>query len=874
MLFAVLNWSKITRLKLNWYKSYILLGTLFFGTVCNAQNSDQGFLKRNWDNMIARYNVYFNATLKFNEATTDLFERQKDDFEQFIEVYPYGTEADAASLRAPMEEVMKKASKVIQNKPHSKWVDDSYFLIGQTHFFSNDPFSAIESFQFVYSHYSDPYIKAKSQLWVMKSYILQEKYNDAEAILALIRADESSFKKIKISTHLVAGDLFVKLGKYQSAVDELEQGVKYVKDRQLKYRTHFLLGQLYLELKQYEKATEHFLKVIKMNSPYEYVFQSNLGMTKATAESGGKGIKSTQKNLKRMLKDDKNIDYFDQIYYELALLEFVQGNEEAGLNYLFQSSANAGTNAKQKTKTYLYLADYFFNKRVYAKSQAYFDSAVSVLPKDYPDYDKISARHAVLSKLIENIQTIQIQDSLLALAALPKDQLDRKIQKIIEEQRRQERLAAEEEELQRQRDLLNTGTPDLSDPTGASSGVWYFYNAAQIGRGANDFIKLWGKREHTDWWRYANKSVMEASSGSADPETNEDPLTYDPEADTEQQEILASIDEELRKYYENIPFSATAKLIANKKVQDALLAVSKVYFDDLKEYAKTKENINILFAKYPETPNKAEALFYLAKAYKALGDTNTYAQYALQIANEYPNTPYNQVLNNREVVESGEDQEVLDLYTEMYNAYNSENYTRVKEIKDLVAKEYAGNSIQAKFDYLYALTVGKTQGKDAYIAELQAVADNYPGTDIAGTAAYTVNLLSSSAVDPSMDISMFTHNVNEAHFYVLLGKTSDTKKIEAELSEYNSKFFPGETFIIKTIEYNELQLFYLKPLKDKDQAHAYHLEMKNNHSFLEVAGLSELQYFAISESNFKTLIRLKNEDAYLAFFAKYFPSEL
>ena len=35
----------------------------------------------------------------------------------------------------------------LQNKPNSKWVDDAYFLIGQTQFFGMDYYSSIETFQ-------------------------------------------------------------------------------------------------------------------------------------------------------------------------------------------------------------------------------------------------------------------------------------------------------------------------------------------------------------------------------------------------------------------------------------------------------------------------------------------------------------------------------------------------------------------------------------------------------------------------------------------------------------------------------------------------------------------------------------------------------
>ena len=355
-----------------------------------------------------------------------------------------------------------------------------------------------------------------------------------------------------------------------------------------------------------------------------------------------------------MLKDDKNIEYFDQIYYELALLEFVEGNEDQGLNYLMQSSANAGNNNTQRTKTYLFLADYFFTNREYAKSQSYYDSAVSVIQKDYPDYEKISSKHAILSNLIEHITTVETQDSLLALADLPKEELDARIQEIVKEKERQERLAREEEEIRREMNRLNPNANDMGMDNTGTAGVWYFYNAAQVARGTNDFERLWGRRAYGDWWRYANRSVTEENQIEDPDDNQDDPLTYNSDEDEEQQEALEGVESGLLEYYKDIPFSATAKLIARKKVQESRMQIGKIYFDDLKEYEIAQGHFLTLLDQYPETPFKAEALFYLAKAYRQLGDTSTYDRYALQIADEYPNTPFNQVLNSKEVVETGE----------------------------------------------------------------------------------------------------------------------------------------------------------------------------------------------------------------------------
>ncbi len=859
-------------MKLRKYIAFALL--LGFSVQGYAQKSDEGWMKRNWNNMIARYNIYFNATQKLDAAVNNLAEKQKDDFEKYLNVYPYGSETDIKAMKTPMEEVMKKASKVIQNKPKSKWADDAYFIIGQTHFYAGDYFSAIETFEFVNANFTDPYIKEMSQLWLMKSYAMQGKDNDAEAILGLLKNIKTTNKEFTTHLALSAGDLMVKQGKYPEAIEYLTKGVSKVKDKTLKYRANFVLGQLYLETEKYTDASYRFEKVLKMNAPYEYVFQANLGMAKATSQTGGQGAKSTKKYLKRMLNDDKNIEYYDQIYYELASIEFASGNEQTGLEYMMLSSKNAKNNRTQSTKTYLYLADYFFGKRSYTKAQAYYDSTVAVLPGDFPNGDKIKAKHSVLSKLIEHIETIKLQDSLLALSRMDKDALDKKITKIIEEEKEKERLAEEAALIQAEQQRLNPngGMPQLPNGNNSTS-TWYFYNTSAVARGSNDFVRTWGNRKKGDWWRVINKSVVESAvakkDNSEEDEDDElDATAYNSSADEEQNKILRTLDAEKLKYYKPIPFSAMAKLVAEKKIQDAYLGIGKIYYEDLREYAKSKTNFVTLLTKYPLTKHKPEAIFYLAKAERELGDSNAYDKYAKQIAEEYPESAYNQVLNATEIVEDSKDKEVVELYGKMYGAYESEKFAEVVAMKEQIDREYPGNSIQGKIDYLYALTIGKTKGKAAFLVELEALKEAYSGNEIGDIAAYTITLLTSTDSALNSEASIYKANSDEIHYYMVTGITKNEKNVQVQLDEYNKSFFSGQTLIISGLLMDDKQVFYVKQFPSKKEALVYHKEMLSNKTLLSNAGMADIETYAISESNFRTLIKTKNEKEYIRFFRK------
>ena len=110
------------------YILVIVLVSMFLDS--DAQTQKESWIKKSWNNMVAHYNSYFNAEQKLEACMSRLADKQKDDFNSIINVFPYGSEKDAKGIKEPLDAAMKKASKVIQNKPNSKWVDDAYFLIG------------------------------------------------------------------------------------------------------------------------------------------------------------------------------------------------------------------------------------------------------------------------------------------------------------------------------------------------------------------------------------------------------------------------------------------------------------------------------------------------------------------------------------------------------------------------------------------------------------------------------------------------------------------------------------------------------------------------------------------------------------------------
>ena len=162
------------------------------------------------------------------------------------------------------------------------------------------------------------------------------------------------------------------------------------------------------------------------------------------ALSGGGDKSELKKELLSMAKDDKNIDYLDQIYYALGDLELKENNKEEGIAYLLKSAESNTSNVHQETKTYLRLANLYFEDKNYESAQAYYDSTARVVYKEHPEYDVIKAKNKSLTALIGHIQQVELQDSLQRIGKLSEYEQEQLVAKIIEELREEEERLREE----------------------------------------------------------------------------------------------------------------------------------------------------------------------------------------------------------------------------------------------------------------------------------------------------------------------------------------------------------------------------------------------------------------------------------------------
>ena len=207
----------------------------------------------------------------------------------------------------------------------------------------------------------------------------------------------------------------------------------------------------------------------------------------------------------------------------------------------------------------------------------------------------------------------------------------------------------------------------------------------------------------------------------------------------------------------------------------------------------------------------------------------------------------------------------------MYNAYIENNFELAKSIKTEADKKYAGNAIQAKFDYLYALIIAKTEGIERFAELLKQIKESYPGTEIAEIAQYTLEIIDNrnkkEKIDPK---SKYKYDASVSHYFSIVTPEGQSERIKTGLSNFNIKYFENKNLKIKSFLLGNKDMLGVELFENKSSALEYYKSFTINFKEFMPSMPEDVKFFVVSSENFLTLIREMDEKEYLAFFEKMY----
>ncbi|MBN3035293.1 MAG: tetratricopeptide repeat protein [Bacteroidales bacterium] len=852
------------------------------------------FTRRVYHNLTGHYNTFWNGRESYREGVDQLESTVTDNYNKLLPVFNYGTDQEAQSLNTYMDRAIEKASINIQRhsmyfnrREYVRWIDDSYMLIGKAYFYKHEFNKARRTFEFVINEYKNNDIRFEAMLWLGNTLIQLEKYNSAQSALDNLQneADKNPVpKEVRKTLPLVRADLFIRQNKLPQARQYLEDAIWLGQPRKVEPRTRYILGQIYQLEGELYKASEYYLSVIKKNPPYVMAFNAGINLARCYDTRYGDS-REIEKKLTKMLREDKNKDFLDQIYYALADIALKNGQDTLAISFLKLSVATSVMNNYQRAASALKLGDIYFSTREYEPAQAYYDTAMQVLPEDYPDYKQIAARTESLSDLVANLVVIQTEDSLQRLAAMPEEERLALIDKLIEDLKREEELRKEEEEQQQAlADMMNqmnrgegTSGPTSGSPTG--SGNWYFYNPSALSFGFTEFTKTWGRRKLEDLWRLSDKKAV---FGEEEELMAADSLASD------STQIVSTDPYKRETYLQDIPLTEEQMAASNEKIQDALYNIGLIYKDRLVDLIRAAETLEKLIERFPDTPHLLLSYYYLYLIYTDLPDPQQAELYKSLIVKEFPDSDYARLLTDpdffRELAEK--ENEVARLYASTYQAYEDGSFYTVLTNSNRALDTYEEpEDILSRFAYLRALAIGKIEVADSLQKALENLVETYPDSEVIPLAQNILDFLSAPpdtatvvAEEPEIvhDISIYTFNENARQIFTLVlnDATVNTEALKVRISDFNGKNYKLDNLSITNILLDsKRQLVMVGSFAELRRATVYFQAIMNDEYVFSGIDPEDYSGFIMSQDNYPVFYKDKDVEKYLAFFREYYRIE-
>ncbi|MFP4090666.1 MAG: tetratricopeptide repeat protein [Cyclobacteriaceae bacterium] len=864
-------------------KYYILplLSLVLLLSACAAEKN--GMVASVYHNTTARYNAYFYANQQMDEIQAAILESQENNFNDILRIYPEVDTGLISGLEPQLEECIKKASISIERHPNSRWADDSYILIGQCRLYNQNFGDAIKTFKFVNTSSEDDDARHQALIKLMRTFIEAQEQNNAIAVSDYLKKEKLN-RINKANYYLTQAHLAQINDDYSNMVGNLLLAATLLKKSEDRARTYFIIGQVYQQLGFDAQAYQNYKEVLASNPEYELYFYARLNMAQVYDLSKENDIRKIRKYFRKLLKDKKNTEFKDKIYYEMAAFEQKQDRLVEAIDYYNKSIQSSMGNNRQKAYAYLALGKiYYDDKKEYELAKLYYDSTMSVLPADEPEYQAISERQQVLENFVTQLNIIEEQDSLLALASMDSLELSAYLDDAISKEdllmKEREKLLTRNKRAARTSSAGSSfGQPDSPFAgANASAGTgenWYFYSSSAISMGRTAFVRRWGNRPLEDNWRRAEKTI-EGNYSQDDAEmieAAENVPTTGPVTEN-------TADQRKEQYYSNIPFTAEAQAAALGQIEEAYYKLGSIYNFDLQEKMNAIDAFETMMSRFPVSTYRPEVLYELYLLYKEL-DAEQATRYKNTLMQEYPESIFAKILENPNYQEESSlaSEKLKSVYREAYDLYKKGDYEQASAIVNASLREYPDNDFVDNMVLLQTLINAKTSNIYQYQLSLQNFLENYPESDL---YAYAEGLLEKSRNFKEEENRRrgpnFRERPDRTHSFVILydNKENISTDLPKAINTFNASFSSANPLNTANLMLESGRVFIIvEKFADKEAAMEYYRQFNGENSPLKQLSDQQRnavqQSFVITEDNLNKLYQTQAIDEYLRFFEMHY----
>ncbi len=830
-----------------------------------------GCNSKGYQNINARYNGYFYADQYVNEVYQAFEERYQYNFDEVLKIFPEVDSSTVKGNKEKLDDAFKKSSQTIEWWETSDWTDDSYLIIGKIRYLRAQWQYAIETFQYINQNSKDDATRQKALIALMRAYMDMENPDQANEVSQFLQS-ETLTPENSIDYLLTAAFYYQSLDEYDRVKELLERVQPALEEKVYKIRVNFILGQLAQEAGEYANAFQYYDNALKGNPPYEILFHAKLNKLAVSGLSNPRNVDEAYKVFKKMLKDGKNLEYQDQIYYTIGQLEQNRRNLPKAIeNYILATQVEL-PNQRQQGLAFLRLGEiYFDDLENFNLASAYYDSAVTKLPKDIENFETISKRQVVLKDFVTQLNIISKNDSLLTLSEMNPVSLEAYLNRYLED--KEAKAKAKERANQAANSLGLNRVDDSGFQAPDGSGTWYFYNQQAVGQGQLEFQRIWGNRPLENNWRRSLKQNLGIDIVA---DTEED-IQSDPNQGAPQPDLKSSRQTDVAKLMATIPQTEEDKEKARLEIQDAYFNLGRIYRFGLEQDGKSIVTYETLLEKYPKTNHRIDALYALFTLYEPI-DASEAQRYKQMIIDEFPETILAKTLINPNYLqEKAARNRALQLeYASAYQAYESGDYILADQKLKTTLSSFEDVDFLPTVELLSAILKAKTESIVSYEQALNDFIDKYPEEP---QTAYAKNLL--SAISPATEEILgnlkkeFSEDFQQIHLVAFTysessGTTTDLKK---KIEDFNKANFESSRLSVSYLNFNPLGkvgLLFISTFKVKSASELYRNSLEKELQRLNLQNDSNFHNFAISRDNLTQLFQDKALDDYLAFHKKFY----
>jgi hypothetical protein len=822
--------------------SLVLLAAILL-TGCSRKKDK--FLNREFHSMTTKYNYLFNGNNLLNQGKAEINETIFDNYWEILPPEKTQPKKDKSLIKedkntsnffTQSEEkavlVIQKHAMNIGGKEKNPEMDEAYFLLGESRFYDQRLIPSLEAFNYILFKYPTSELVNKAKIWREKINIKRNYNQLAIDNLKKIESKGRLSKSDIIDLNVELSQAYLNSKKFDKALHHLHIASDKTVDLKIKSRYMFILGQLYQKLEKTDSSTMIFDRVIKLHRkiPREYYVYSFIEKSK-NYDNKDKAITE----LRDLENDIENKAYLNIIFHQIANLNLEMTKDSLAISYYNKSLRNPGKDYLVKLKNHNILADYYFDKKEYLTSAAYYDSTLAEIKNDKKLFRNITKKRTSLDDVIYYESSIKTSDSILSLVKMSEEERIVFFTDYIDEQKKK---------LKKEKQIVNDNKENnfsLSKKNNLSTAdaIFYFYNPTARAYGRNQFKKLWGEKKLIDNWRNGQNQGISKAVINRGKENSNNKTTLD-----------------LEDYLKSVPSSITIIDSIYKQLDYSYFQLASIYSSKFVEYGLSNKKLN----KINFDRNKAEfvlsAKYLNYKNYIALGLLNKADIIKSDIILNYPNSKYAEILNNPDSYASSEIDNITKLYAGLFEDYQSKEYSKVILSSNKLISAFETHPLVPKIQLLKASAIARIEGFNNYKKSLEFIVANYPNS-LEGKEA---KILLDEVIPLVKNYNFEQHDKGENFkliYYFPMENYQEIEGFENDLRSAVKDLNNIELSSSTDIYDNSITFVVLHGLKSFDGANGLSIILGKNKK------TNNKQRFVISSNNYQILQIHKNLSLYL-----------